>query len=78
MVDPTSLVTEVGALGLLALLVVWLTRRFNGKIDKNTAATEANTKAHEELTRVLRSANAEAKLAHDKMLEILRRRGGRR
>ncbi|HXH24343.1 MAG TPA: hypothetical protein VNI78_03775 [Vicinamibacterales bacterium] len=46
MTDPISvpdLLREYGALGILAYVVVWLTRRFNGKIDRLTSAIERLT-----------------------------------
>ena len=46
-----DLVVQSGSLGLLAYVVWWLLRRFNGKVDSLMNSVKENTGAIRELTR---------------------------
>jgi N-acetylglucosamine kinase-like BadF-type ATPase len=53
-VDLIQLLREFGGLGIAAYLIVWMTRKFNGKIDALVKATDSNTAATREAAAALR------------------------
>lgn len=52
--DLIQLLREFGGLGIAAYLVIWMTRRFNGKIDALCRAVDSNTAATREAAGALR------------------------
>lgn len=50
--DLTTLIVQSGSLGLLAYVVWWLLRKFNGKLDRLTTAVVSLEKAITRLAKV--------------------------
>lgn len=55
--DPLAAIREFGGMGLAGYVVIWMTRRFNGKLDSNTAMLKETTEAVKALRDSIERAN---------------------